>query len=86
MPNACPKCGSHHLDYLGAGTQKLEREAAREFPRARLLRWDSDTTAGRHAHREILAEFRDGGADILIGTQMLAKGLDIPEVTLVGVV
>jgi len=86
LPDVCPTCGSHHLDYLGAGTQKLEREAACEFPSARLLRWDSDTTTGRHAHREILEQFRGGGADILIGTQMLAKGLDLPEVTLVGVV
>ena len=86
LPSACPRCGSHQLDYLGAGTQKLEREAAREFPQARLLRWDSDATAGRHAHREILEQFKAGGADILIGTQMLAKGLDLPAVTLVGVV
>ncbi len=86
LPRSCPKCAGHQLDYIGMGTQKLERETAREFPGARLIRWDSDATAGRDAHREILDRFRDGAAEILIGTQMLAKGLDLPQVTLVGVV
>jgi len=71
---------------LGIGTQKLEQEAGYSFPQARLLRWDSDVTRGKHSHDEILGKFRDHQADILIGTQMVAKGLDLPLVTLVGVV
>jgi len=71
---------------LGTGTQKLERESSYTFPQARLLRWDSDVTRGRYSHQEILNKFRSHGADILIGTQMVAKGLDLPLVTLVGVV
>ena len=85
-PAACPECGSKQIGYFGAGTQKIEQEARRLFPRARVLRLDSDTAARKGAHREILDTFRQGGADILIGTQMVAKGLDIPAVTLVGVV
>jgi primosomal protein N' (replication factor Y) len=68
------------------GTQKLEQEAGYNFPTARLLRWDTDVTRGRYSHDKILAEFRGHRADILIGTQMVAKGLDLPLVTLVGVV
>jgi primosomal protein N' (replication factor Y) len=71
---------------VGAGIEKVETEAARTFPHARLLRWDRDVTRGRHSHEQILAKFLAHDADILIGTQMLAKGLDLPAVTVVGVV
>jgi primosomal protein N' (replication factor Y) len=85
IPQTCPKCGSPQLKFLGAGTQKLEQEAGYMFPRAHLLRWDSDA-AGRESHQDILDRFRGRQAEVLIGTQMVAKGLDIPSVTLVGVV
>ncbi len=86
VPETCPQCQSKRIKFLGVGTQKLEREARDSFPQARLLRWDSDTTTRRHAHQEILNKFRNHDADILIGTQMITKGLDLPQVTLVGVV
>jgi len=86
MPRLCPRCASPRIKYLGIGTQKLEQEASYAFPHARLLRWDSDATRGRYAHEEILDRFRAHEADILIGTQMIAKGLDLPLITLVGVV
>jgi primosomal protein N' (replication factor Y) len=86
VPRACPNCSSPHLKFLGAGTQKLEQEIRYEFPRARQIRWDSDVTRGRASHDTILKKFRNREADILVGTQMIAKGLDIPSVTLVGVV
>jgi len=77
---------SRRIKFLGTGTQKLEQEAGYTFPRARLLRWDSDVTKRRYSHEEILGKFRAHQADILIGTQMIAKGLDLPLVTLVGVI
>jgi primosomal protein N' (replication factor Y) (superfamily II helicase) len=86
VPEACPNCGNHQLKFLGAGTQKLEEEVKAAFPRARQLRWDSDTTSEKSANDDILEKFRSRQADILIGTQIIAKGLDIPAVTLVGVV
>jgi primosomal protein N' (replication factor Y) len=86
VPQSCPNCSRRSLKFLGLGTQKLEQEAGYNFPTARLLRWDTDVTRGRHSHDEILARFRGHQADILIGTQMVAKGLDLPLVTLVGVV
>jgi primosomal protein N' (replication factor Y) len=86
VPQACPNCSSRQLKFLGAGTQKLEQEIRYGFPRARQLRWDSDITRGQTSHDEILKKFRNREADILIGTQMIAKGLDLPSVTLVGVV
>jgi len=86
VPQACPRCARRSLKFLGLGTQKLEQEAGYNFPTARLLRWDTDVTRGRYSHEEILAKFRRHQADILIGTQMIAKGLDLPLVTLVGVV
>jgi primosomal protein N' (replication factor Y) len=86
VPQACPNCGNRQLKFLGAGTQKLEQEVKYTFPRARQLRWDSDATTGRSSNEEILNKFRSQQAEILIGTQMVAKGLDIPSVTLVGVV
>jgi len=86
LPEACPRCKRRGMKFLGVGTQKLEQEARQGLPRARLLRWDSDATRGKHSHDEILGKFRRHQADILIGTQMIAKGLDLPLVTLVGVV
>jgi len=85
-PALCPECGSARIKYLGIGTQKVEEETARAFPEARLLRWDRDVTGGKYSHEEILRRFQSHEADILIGTQMIAKGLDIPLVTVVGVI
>ncbi|MBI4180815.1 MAG: primosomal protein N', partial [Chloroflexi bacterium] len=86
VPQFCPRCSSQRIKFLGMGTQRLEQETGNVFPQARLLRWDSDTTREKHSHQEILNRFRDHQADILIGTQMINKGLDVPRVTLVGVV
>ena len=86
IPQICPRCLSRRIKFLGIGTEKLEQEAGYTFPQARRLRWDSDVTKRRYSHEEILAKFRAHDADILIGTQMVAKGLDLPLVTLVGVV
>jgi primosomal protein N' (replication factor Y) len=86
VPDTCPNCSNRQLKFLGAGTQKLEQEVKYTFPRARQLRWDSDATTSRSANEDILKKFRSRQADVLIGTQMVAKGLDIPSVTLVGVV
>jgi primosomal protein N' (replication factor Y) len=85
LPAKCKQCGSPRVRLLGAGVEKVEAEAARLFPHARLLRWDRDATRTRGAHDRILAAFLAREADILIGTQMLAKGLDMPAVTVVGV-
>jgi len=85
-PSFCPDCKGRNVGYFGAGTQKVEQEVRRLFGGARILRLDSDTTTRKGSHQEILDAFRRGEADILIGTQMVAKGLDIPSVTLVGVV
>ncbi|MHB8378218.1 MAG: replication restart helicase PriA, partial [Dehalococcoidia bacterium] len=86
LPATCRQCGSPRVRLLGAGVEKVEAEAARAFPHARLLRWDHDVTRRRGAHARILAAFLAHDADILIGTQMLAKGLDLPAVTVVGVI
>jgi primosomal protein N' (replication factor Y) len=86
VPQVCPNCSSRQLKFLGIGTQKVEQEAGYTFPRARKLRWDSDVTIGKSSHEDILRKFRSHEADILIGTQMVAKGLDIPSVTLVGII
>jgi primosomal protein N' (replication factor Y) len=86
VPQACPRCLRRRIKFLGIGTQKLEQEVGQSFPQARLLRWDRDVTRGKHSHDEILRKFRAHHADILIGTQMIAKGLDLPLITLVGVV
>ena len=86
VPQACPNCSSRQLKFLGIGTQKLEQEARYTFPRARQIRWDSDATTGKSSNEVILQRFRNKEAEILIGTQMVAKGHDIPSVTLVGVV
>ncbi|MBI2979455.1 MAG: primosomal protein N' [Chloroflexi bacterium] len=86
VPQLCPRCLSRRIKFLGTGTEKLEQETGHAFPASRLLRWDSDTTTGKYSHQEILNKFRSHQADILIGTQMITKGLDLPRVTLVGVV
>ncbi len=85
IPSSCPKCGSKYIRYFGTGTQKIEEEARRLFPMARILRMDLDTTMTKHSHERILEAFGKGEADILIGTQMIAKGHDYPNVTLVGI-
>jgi primosomal protein N' (replication factor Y) len=86
LPRLCPQCGSKRIKFLGIGTQKVEEEVGSTFPQARLLRWDRDATGGKHSHEEILDKFIAHKADILIGTQMIAKGLDLPLVTLVGII
>ncbi len=86
IPATCSECHSPHISYLGAGTQKLEQEVKQVFPKARLLRWDSDSTARKNAHEVIAAKFRNHEVDILVGTQMVASGLDFPGVAVVGVV
>jgi primosomal protein N' (replication factor Y) len=86
VTDVCPNCSSRQLKFLGIGTQKLEQETRYTFPRARQMRWDSDVTTGKASHEAILRKFRNKEAEILIGTQMVAKGHDIPSVTLVGVV
>jgi primosomal protein N' (replication factor Y) len=85
-PTVCPQCGSKRIRFFGIGTQKVEQLVHELFPKARVLRWDRDVTGGKDAHEEILAKFVSHQADVLIGTQMIAKGLDLPLVTLVGVV
>jgi primosomal protein N' (replication factor Y) len=85
-PQLCPDCGSPHIRYFGVGTQRLEEEARAMFPAARMLRMDMDTTSRKNAHANIINQFASGGADVLIGTQMVAKGLNFPNVALVGVV
>lgn len=85
-PKTCPQCGSAYIKFFGAGTQKVQEEVARLFPAARVGRMDIDTTQGKDAHQKILDAFRRGETNVLVGTQMIAKGLDFPNVTLVGVV
>lgn len=85
-PAVCPSCQSPEIRYLGCGTQKLEAEVAARFPGTSILRMDTDTMQGRDAHAKALEAFRSGKVRILLGTQMIAKGLDFPNVTLVGVI
>ncbi len=85
-PQFCPDCGSRQIGYFGTGTQRVEKELQALVPGARVLRMDADTTTRKGSHQRILDAFSRGAADILVGTQMIAKGLDIPGVTLVGVV
>ncbi len=82
----CPSCGGEHLFTETAGTQRVEEELHEKFPQARVLRMDADTTARKNAHEKLLASFAKGKADILLGTQMVTKGLDFENVTLVGVI
>jgi primosomal protein N' (replication factor Y) len=86
IPTLCPQCQSKRIKYFGAGTQRLEEYISQIEPRARVLRWDADTTGARGSHDAILQRFATHQADVLVGTQMIAKGLDLPLVTLVGVV
>ncbi len=86
VPTQCPQCGSARIRYFGIGTQKVEEAIHALLPDARTLRWDFDVTRGKDSHEAILERFVQHQADILIGTQMIAKGLDLPLVTLVGVV
>ena len=83
MPKTCPSCGSPYIAAFGLGTQKVEEMLNKRFPTARVLRMDGDTTTGKHGHESVLTPFRNGEADILIGTQMIVKGHDFPNVTLV---
>ncbi|WJY28787.1 MULTISPECIES: primosomal protein N' [Sporosarcina] len=85
VPQECPECGSEHIRFFGTGTQKAEEEIGRLFPEARVLRMDVDTTRQKGSHARLLQKFGEGKADILLGTQMIAKGLDFPNITLVGV-
>jgi primosomal protein N' (replication factor Y) len=85
MPEQCPSCGSPYIANFGVGTQKIEQMTKKMFPSARTLRMDLDTTKKKGGHEEILTAFSEGEADILIGTQMIVKGHDFPNVTLVGV-
>ena len=85
IPHVCPNCQSHSIRYYGTGTQKAYDELAELFPQARILRMDVDTTRKKGSHQALLEQFGKGEADILLGTQMIAKGLDFPNVTLVGV-
>ena len=85
-PAVCPSCGGHYIRYFGAGTQKVEEEVHKLLPGVPTVRMDYDTTGAKDGHGRLLEEFRSGRARILIGTQMIAKGLDFPQVTLVGVV
>ena len=85
MPRACPECGGLHLRYGGTGTQRVVADLKAAFPSARILRMDVDTTSGKEGHYKILKKFAEREADILVGTQMVAKGHDFPSVTLVGI-
>ena len=82
VPTECPECSSEHIRFFGTGTQKVEEEITKLFPEARVLRMDVDTTRTKGSHERILKQFGDGEADILLGTQMIAKGLDFPNITL----
>jgi primosomal protein N' (replication factor Y) len=85
-PNRCPVCDSPFLKHFGSGTQRVMQELAKQFPELKCIRFDSDTTRTKGAHRALLSQFAQGEADLLVGTQMLTKGIDIPQVTLVGIV
>lgn len=85
LPERCPECGENHFLFAGLGTQLAENELQRLFPSARILRMDYDTTRTKSAHEKLLASFRDGEADILLGTQMVTKGHDFPRVSTVGI-
>jgi primosomal protein N' (replication factor Y) len=85
-PSVCPRCASDHIYFLGLGSERVEEELHRDFPKARVARLDRDTVAGKRQYETILHGFREHDYDILVGTQMIAKGHDIPNVTLVGVI
>lgn len=85
MPSVCPECESDHIRFFGTGTQKVEEELTKILPEARVIRMDVDTTSKKGSHERLLEAFGERKADILLGTQMIAKGLDFPYITLVGV-
>ncbi len=85
-PQTCPACGGRQIREYGLGSERVEKELSTLFPHVRPLRWDWETTREKHSHEMILTHFAAHRADVLIGTQMLAKGLDLPLVTLVGIV
>ena len=86
MPDRCPGCAGHRIRYFGTGTQRVVQELSGRFPQARVIRWDRDTTGKRGTYEELWRAFSAGKADVMVGTQMIAKALDFPRVTLVGVV
>jgi primosomal protein N' (replication factor Y) (superfamily II helicase) len=86
VPKVCPSCGSEYLHFIGAGSERAEDELHQHFPEARIARMDRDTVTGKRHFESIIHEFREGSYDILVGTQMIAKGHDIPNVTLVGII
>jgi len=86
LPTNCPACGSRYIKPFGVGTQKVEEELKKRYPEVEIVRMDYDTTTGKDAHQRLLDRFRSGQARIMVGTQMIAKGLDFPQVTLVGAV
>ena len=86
VPDKCPQCTSEYLQFIGVGSERVEQELGAAFPRARIARLDRDTVSGKHDYETILSGFREQRFDILVGTQMIAKGHDIPNVTLVGIV
>ena len=86
QPSHCPSCESPYFKHFGSGTQRVTEELARHFPDLSVIRFDSDTTRAKGAHRSLLTNFAQGGADLLVGTQMLTKGIDLPQVTLVGII
>ncbi|WP_044642538.1 primosomal protein N' [Risungbinella massiliensis] len=86
IPSTCPSCESEQIRQFGTGTQRVEEELVKRFPGIRIVRMDIDTTSRKGSHERLLTEFRERRADVLLGTQMIAKGLDFPDVTLVGVI
>src|SRR5579871_1836792 len=86
VPEVCAKCSSNHIYFLGMGSERVEEELHHAFPTSRIARLDRDTVTGKHQYETILRDFREGNYDLMVGTQMIAKGHDIPNVTLVGVV
>lgn len=86
QPPHCPSCGSPYFKQFGSGTQRVMQELERQFPDLTAIRFDSDTTRAKGSHRALLTQFSDRKADLLVGTQMLTKGIDLPQVTLVGVI
>ncbi|WNZ44177.1 primosomal protein N' [Leptolyngbya boryana CZ1] len=86
QPQRCPSCSSSYFKNFGSGTQRVVQEIAKLFPELKTIRFDSDTTRAKGAHRALLSQFAHGDADLLVGTQMLTKGIDLPQVTLVGII
>ena len=86
MPDNCPECLAYRLSFYGIGTQSVADHVVEQFPQARVIRWDRDATRYPREYEEVLTKFRNRDADVLVGTQMIAKGLHLPGVTLVGVV